>query len=977
MSEAEVHFELYRHLQNAIDENPVREPLEFGDVHPEFGEGTDGFADIVLFDERDSPIAVIEAKAPDNGRARQEIDPYSPKVIRQAFRYAGDLGAPYFCTFNGNRLVLFDAYDEGVPLLQRSTKTYEISSLEKFADTLLDELARIKAGDAHWDADDDAFIQRVRSLHEQITPELTDSLRNHLETKPAFRESFHEWTVSQGQEYEAADKSEREEVEAEFAEQAAYLLINKILFYKLLENTRTYRDDIEHLAVSPFRVQQDLREYFDHLVDEIDFEAIFEHDKIYSEIPIDPVSDRVRDFIIELDDQDLSQFNSDVIGRIYEGVIPAERRHAMGEYYTPPAICDLITRLTVRDANDRVLDPACGSGGFLVSAYHRKRSLFPEPQGTHDQILTQLYGIDVNRFPAHLTAINLAIQDLTSYTEHVNIEVSDFFDVLPNTQRFARERASASGSEKEDGVIEGEIGDVDAVVGNPPYIRGRNLDTAQKDSIRDHLSRVDAADMSKRMDMYGYVLTHGTEFLRDGGRFGFLTSDRWLDTGYGSELQEFILDNYCIEAIIKLDRQAFEDALVGSSVLILSKEADKRARDSHVAKFIRVRGSIDIDEIAEIVEEDMAADHMIRDEDTRVVTRRQAALNDEDKWTVFFRAPPIYYDLLGHEATCNLEDVATLKRGITSGANAFFYGRQQEWAELGLTEYTIPLLKASGQVSRIRFTENDAEEWGVLDLHDLVQPAIEEARNRYEDTEEADYVKEWLVRNGHDTLVEYINEGEDEGYHERPTMNSRTLWFDLGELTYPPMFIPDFTWRVHRVLWSEVEAVSDRQFYHITPDGVEPELLCAILNSRAAWLMCELRGRWSQGQRMSRSEIKVYEARELPIPDPRTISQEETEEIVSAFRELLEREDALEAEERTVENTADERMQLDRAVLAAMGIEDRFDQLERSIKMMLAMREKEGGEKTEVLVNRPEKREVIELEGVAEARESTTLGDFD
>ena len=47
-----------------------------------------------------------------------------------------------------------------------------------------------------------------------------------------------------------------------------------------------------------------------------------------------------------------------------------------------------------------------------------------------------------------------------------------------------------------------------------------------------------------------------------------------------------------------------------------------------------------------------------------------------------------------------------------------------------------------------------------------------------------------------------------------------------------------------------------------------------------------------------------------------------------------------------------------------------------AIEYMIALREKEGGERQEILVNRPEEREVIELEGVESARESTTLSDF-
>lgn len=677
MSEADIHFEFYRHLANAVSDEPHRNGITFGEVRPEYGEDIDGFADIVLFDASGSPAMVIEAKAPNgSGRSRKDIDPYAPKVIRQAFRYAGDIGAPHFATFNGSRLVIYDAYEEGVPLLQRSTKSYEISSLEKFADTFLDEISRIRAGDAQWDADDDAFVERMKSLHEKISPKLESELTEHLESDDEFRTRFEQWTDFQGIDYANADEGEKQDVRAEFADQAAYLLINKILFYKILESSPTYADEIESMAVSPFRVKEDLEEYFTHVVEEVDFEAIFDHDDIYSEIPLESVSSRVRDFVIELDDQNLQQFNSDVIGRIYEGVIPADRRHEMGEYYTPPAICDLITRLTIDDGSDEVMDPACGSGGFLVSAYNRKKDLLPEEKGGHEQILSQIYGVDINRFPAHLSAINLSIQDLSTHTETVNVEVANFFDIHSDTLRFGRVKAGAGGSEWESGDIENSIGGFDAVVGNPPYIRQQNI--KEREKVRDHLSRVDGEYLSKMSDIYSYFFTHSTEFLDNGGRLGFITSDRWLDTRYGEDLQQFILENYKIKSVIKFNRQAFEDALVGACVVVLTKEEDITVRDEHVAKFIQVYDSLDINELESVVEEDHEPNQMIRREDLQLVTRQQQDLYDEDKWSVFFNAPPIYFDVLGQNNTVELSDVAEVTRGITSGANDFYYGRTEE-----------------------------------------------------------------------------------------------------------------------------------------------------------------------------------------------------------------------------------------------------------------------------------------------------------
>jgi type I restriction-modification system DNA methylase subunit len=974
MSEADIHFEFYRHLQNAIENEPERGGREYDTISPEYGENIDGFADLAIFDTTGECILIVEAKRPsDTGEGRRNIDPYSPKVIRQAHDYASQVGSPYFATFNGDRLVLFRTFEEGVPLLQRSTKSYDISGLEKFSDTILDEIERLEEGERKWDSLDDAFIQRVKSLHEKVSPQMQRSVGEYLGEDEDFRNRFVQWMSEQGTDFDDLGEDEREEELENFAEQATYLLINKIIFYKILENSEVYSDDVRPLAVSINRVREDLKEYFDEVVERVDFEAIFEHDDIYSEIPLDNVNQRIREFIIELEDEDLTRFNSDVVGRIYEGVIPPERRHDMGEYYTPPSICDLITRLTIDDPHDTVFDPACGSGGFLVSAYNRKKELFAESTGTHSTVLDELYGVDINRFPAHLTAINLAIQNLSEYTDNVNVEVNDFFDVTPDTMRFGKEKASAEGGETEKGMVD-TLGGFDAVVGNPPYIRQENID--DKEKVRSHLSRVKGEGLSKRSDIYSYFITHGTEFLDEKGKLGMIVSDRWLDTGYGADLQEFLLDNYAIEFVIKFDKQTFEDALVGSTVLILQKLSKVEKRNSNTVNFLRIKRDISVDELISVLDEDAEKNKMIRTEEYRIVTKEQSDLYDEEKWNLFFMSPPIYFDTISHEKVSELQEFTNVNRGVTTGANKFFCGRTEEMDDLGLTEYTIPLLKASGQVDKIRFTEEDAEEWSILYLDELVQEATEDMEGKLGQSAE-EGIKQWLKGNGHEDLLEYIYWGEEQGFHERATCSSRDVWFNLGSLKRPPMFNPDFTWKEHRVVWNDADAVAVNQFHNIETDESVADKLCGgILNSRLIWMYSELNGRTAGGQGMTRSRIAVYEFKELPVPDPREMSEEESERIISAFEDLMDKEEELD-EDAPLEAKEGERDALDRAVLSTIDMEDRLDDLKRAVRGLVEMREKGAGDETEVLVEREEEREVIDLEGVSQARESTTLGDFD
>lgn len=984
MSEADVHFELYRHLQNAIEDTPDRGGVTFGTARPEYGKNIEGFADIVIFDSNGDAVFVVEAKKPGEPGNRN-IDPYSPDVIQQAFGYAGQLGAGYFCTFNGQRLVMFNAFERGQTLLERSTKSYEgITDLEEFADFLLDEIAEMERGVGEWDALDAAFIERVRSLHEFVAPEMTENLREKLEEDEDFQSRFSDWADDQGLEYtdEDTDEEEKRHIEEEFAAQGAYLLINKIIFYRILESSEAYGDEVEPLAISIHRVQEDLQDYFDLIVEEIDFEAVFDHDDIFDEITLDGAESRIRDFVIEIENQDLSH-ETDIAGTLYQEVIPEDRRHSMGEYYTPPEVTDLITRLTINEPTDYVFDPACGSGGFLISAYHR----LEEMDGfDHANILSQLGGVDINRFPAHLSAINLAVQDLESYTDEVNIEVSDFFETRPDDTRLGRRAASTEGSgqefadEGEEGGLQliDDLGGVDSLVGNPPYIRSANL--SDVDNIREHLDNegVEAEYLPESCDIYAYFFTHGTEFLADDGRLGFITSDSWLQVRFGEDVQQFLLDNYEIEAIVKFDRQVFDDALVGSCVSILQKQDDEEARDSNVTKFLRIKEEMDIPDIVDLIEADEDPNQMIRTDKYRLVTREQSVLYDEPKWSIFFLAPPAYFEIVDTDVSTPFENLADQHRANTSGKNTFFHVREDA-EELGIEEYLSPLAKASGQIDRIPFTDSDAEEWGILDVHDLVQEALEDSNVEFGESDE-DRVKNWLGKNGHEELLEYIEWGEDRDMHTGRTCEARDIWFDLGELDRTKILIPRFTWKVFRVIWNEAMAAANDQFYNVHPnEDVDEKVLCGVLNSQLVWMFYELQGRTVGGEGMNRTEIKGYEVDGLPIPDVRDMTEEEKEEIANAFDALVDRHKEI-GTEVDPEECEEERDQLDHAVLDACGLGDRVDEIKRAVKGLVAIRESGGGVNTEVLVERTsgteEEPEVIDLPGVSEVRESKSLSDF-
>lgn len=958
--EAKIHFELHRHLQNAIDAGVSYKGVTFERSEPEYTKDLIGnqSADIVIFDTRGRPWLVIEAKKKLKKGYTRDIDPYSPKVIQQSLGYAQQLRTPFFATYNGDILVLFKTFEEFKPLLQSKSKSYKISDIAAFASSLLQDIVSLHYGDEKWDQLDESFITRVKHFHGRLYPKYYESLKIALSKKKKFKKDFEKWVKEQGFDI----KTKRKEVEEGFAKQGAYILINQILFYKILENSKAYQKDVEKLepVLDLKTLPNLLKEYFNKVVKNIDFKAVFEQDEIFNTIDFsDKVSDSINELIDEVRDYDLSVFDSDVIGRIYEELIPSLERHDLGQYYTPPTITELIVELCLKDKSQFLLDPACGSGGFLIKAYRRLKSLYTEDGKDikHEKILNQLYGIDINKFPAHLSAINLAIQEISSRTNNVQIEVSDFFDINVGHGRFARKTASITGKEVDEAVpIPNKV---DVIVANPPYIRSGKIENKKK--IRKHLKRIHI-DISKRADIYAFFFTHSLEFLSEKGKIGFITSDKMLDTAYGEELQEFFLNNFEVNTIVKFDRQVFDEPLIGTCITILTKNEKSKERDDNLVNLVRIKEKMNLSKIIQLVEKKYEPETILDTNKYRIVTKKQKNLKNETKWNRYLFAPPLYFEYLENEKLTTLNQLCTIMRGHTTGANEFFYLKKEDIESYGLDKSLfVPIMKAIAQAKYLNFQKEDTE-WFVFNIHGFLEKnVLKKSLNDLVPSKDLSYsgfVKESLRKKGYHDILEYIEMGEEKNFHKRPTCKTRKLWFDIGEPHRPSFIFPDVYWKKTSVPYNMDKITIDKQLYALEPkEGIDELALGGILNSDLLALLREMHGRTVMGEALNRNQVMVYEANEILVPDIRKFSKKELENIRTTFKKLLDKSRTASEEE-----ILKLKRKLNEAVLATFGMQDRAEELERAVEELVEIRVKGGGIRKEVMVGKEEKR-IIKLKG--------------
>jgi len=822
-------------------------------------------------------LFVLEAKFEKKiGKIRHDIEPRDPDVINQAVNYAALGGFPYYLTCNAKRIILFKLRP-GVRAYESEITSFEYATQPNWAEEVLKaalELVPIRLKPL-----DDSLVDTLQETFSDLYPEFISSLRDKLKDK-RFYGRYVDWLESQGIEF-------NDENNNLIARQSTYLQINKLLFFQVIRV-------IYPEKLSPLKVHEDenLSEALSRFYAEaqtIDYAPIYRSD-IISEIPLTTrAQERMRTFLDTLNEFDFSKMESDFLGRVYEKLIPPLERKKLGQFYTPPGIVDFIIQLTLRQPNAIVLDPGCGSGSFLVKAYHRLRELNGIAKGAsgalletfHKQLLEQIYGIDINQFPAHLSAINLAIQHPRAKIEKVNVVVNDFFDIRPGQATLLGFKSITTGGKQTLLEIPPYF---DVVIANPPYIRQELLGEKEKRKIKEliegeYKGKVSVGPprttvpntviLNKQSDIYVYFFIHGISFLKNHGYLGFISSNKWLEVGYGEPFQRFLLNNTKIRYIVEFDRAIFPDAEVNTAVTILEKESNKRERNDNVIKFVRLKQKMDMQSQIKLMQE---IDESFEDENMRINVVRQGDLV-EGKWNVYLRAPPVYKKIVQHPKVKPLNNQAKVFFGIKTGYNEYFIVSKDRAKEWGIErEFLKPVVTSPKKIKGLIIRQENIDEYLFL---------CHKSKKELEGTNALKYLEF-----GEKTRVkiERTARSIEVPLPEVPSLKGRKLWYDLPEYEIPPIIFQELYDVEIRALWNEANSHGRAPLYYCIPKRkADAEVIVSYLNSSVAQMLLELYGRSYGGGVL---DVKVYEVSKLPTIDVSALDKNEKSRIVQAFRFL-------------------------------------------------------------------------------------------
>ena len=656
-----------------------------------------------------------EAKMPDSTQGNH---PLNAELVRDALNKAFEDGVRYCFTWNIRQFVLFDSHMQGVPFAQRNiegpTDVVDITAsdevnrdwvrddIQRFWESFVERFADLLAGRRTFEPSpiDQRFIGWLEGALEDPIAHTEDALAARSRTDSGLNNRLTSWMLSQGWEPSSQQERRRQNL-ARASRLSCYILVTRLVFYQVLR--RRFRQ-MSPLSIEGVDTSEQLREILDARFNEAvryshDYETVFvpdETDLGYTIPFLSPTAPRDWARLVQrIEEFDFSNLDFDVIGQMYERLIsPAERRR-FGQFYTSPDVVDLINAFCIRSRDDRVLDPACGGGTFLVRAYSRKHALAQSPGGppvSHESLLSEIFGIDIAAFPAQLSTINLAVRHLSDEANYPRVARDSFFNAQAGIPLYDIPLTG-------DSVRSIALDEVDAVVGNPPYIRQESINKVDKDNYRNlhEMEWPGQTGLSGRSDIYAYFFSHAAHLLKPGGYLGFVTSVGWLDTEYGFRLQEFFLRNFRIVAVIESQVEKwFEDARVTTAVTILQREPDSAKRDASPVRFIQLRKPLaeiysealdrslsgegeairqsDMDAIRDLIEEidtDLTTDYWrVKVRTQRELWEEGIALRSEDdyggKWGQYVRAPESWFELMDRARSrmAPLQELAEVRFGI-------------------------------------------------------------------------------------------------------------------------------------------------------------------------------------------------------------------------------------------------------------------------------------------------------------------------
>ncbi|MCK4429402.1 MAG: N-6 DNA methylase [Candidatus Aenigmarchaeota archaeon] len=527
-------------------------------------------------------------------------------------------------------------------------------------------------------------------------------------------------------EYSGKEGIPDDEIKEIFCKETIYVFLNKLLFLRICEDKKLLEKNISNGGIEELRTVLKKRFKKDVLNKEILKIAFGSAKDLYSHFYKTGILDWFRTGDGELNELlnrvlwtfnqfDFTHIDRDILGNLYEKYLPSGERKRLGEFYTPTEIIDyILTSVEYTYSHDietkDILDPACGSGGFLVRASRRlvsrylvkfaktdKRELRnpknwkeivsrlspDEAKIILEAIQEHIYGLDINPFACHIAEMNLLFQIVDLYKKvrekypdyklkRFKIYRTDSLEKSEQKQIYDYTYSAFLEEQEEIDAIKNKK--FDFVVGNPPYVRMQMLD----EKTRKYLTQNYKSAYSN-FDLYIIFIERGLDWLKQSGKFGFITSNQFMIREHGKRLRKYILDNSKILHIVDFARtKIFQEVTNYPTILIFQKSKPS----ANMLKFIRIKRekeNLIKDIFLEYRNKEFYSDFF------DIFEVNQNSLSEES-WIFTPRREKGLWEKLGKVET-NLSKISTIILGLQTGKDPLFMGKIVRTINPNLVEF--------------------------------------------------------------------------------------------------------------------------------------------------------------------------------------------------------------------------------------------------------------------------------------------------
>lgn len=527
---------------------------------------------------------------------------------------------------------------------------------------------------------DKASVARIKYIHYKEYIDEADYLWDTFSKEAVWKGSFDKFAKREKKGSQLVDKSFLKEIElwrdivakdiAKNNELNVYDLnfvvqkfIDRLIFLRIAEDRGIETYETLKSATKGSKIYTEILKIFKRAEQKYNSSLFnFEEDKLSTEIEISnkALEKILNNLYYPKSPYEFSVIGVEILGSIYEQFLgkvvrltqsgnaiieeKPEVKKAGGVYYTPQYIVDYIVENTVGElvkaktpkdvAKLKIVDPACGSGSFLIGAYNyllnwyhqyyinhdvekhlKAKKIFKDGEGNYflstqekkDILINNIHGVDIDPQAVEVTKLSLALKMLEGEnSETINTQYKLFVDrILPDLSSNIKCGNSLIGndyySNKQISLLDDEelrkvnafdwdkeyplvfrYGGFDAVIGNPPYIRNTSLDEKQKEYFSE---KYDTAE--GQYDIYILFNELAERLLKISGKLGFIQPNKFLGSEYGFKLLLLFKNKFTLDHIwnVSLER-VFNNASVYPYVFIMTKENKRvQAHKSNIHMF--------------------------------------------------------------------------------------------------------------------------------------------------------------------------------------------------------------------------------------------------------------------------------------------------------------------------------------------------------------------------------------------------------